>query len=77
MFFSLDYDVLLSNMNFRVADFSNESKMGKYSNICKLHLDQTTDVTIQVFSLVIEKNDLKDDAQYDLFKTLWFSYLKF
>lgn len=51
--------------------------MAKYSNICKLHLDQTTDVTIQVFSLVIEKKDLEEVAQYDLFKTLWFSYLKF
>ena len=51
--------------------------MAKYSYICKLHLDQTTDVTIQVFSLVIEKKDLEEVAQYDLFKTLWFSYLKF
>lgn len=55
---------------------ANEQKMNKFGIICKLFLDQTSDVLLYVFSLVIEKKDLDEAASFEVFKTLWFNYLK-
>jgi len=63
-------------MNLRASDLANEQKMNKFGIICKLFLDQTSDVLLYVFSLVIEKKDLDEAASFEVFKTLWFNYLK-
>ena len=76
LFFALDYNFFVKQMNLRPSDLSNEQKMNKFGIICKLFLDQTSDVLLYVFSLVIEKNDLDEAASFEVFKTLWFNYLK-
>lgn len=76
LFFALDYNFFVKQMNLRPSDLSNEQKMNKFGIICKLFLDQTSDVLLYVFSLVIEKKDLDEAASFEVFKTLWFNYLK-
>ena len=76
LFFALDYNFFVKQMNLRPSDLSNEQKMNKFGIICKLFLDQTSDVLLYVFSLVIEKKELDEAASFEVFKTLWFNYLK-
>ena len=76
LFFGLDYNFFVGQMNLRPADLTNETKMGKFFIICKLFLDQTTDVLLYVFSIVIENKAMEESAAFEVFKTLWFNYLK-
>jgi len=55
---------------------TTDPKYERFKSICETHLDQITDVFIQILSLVLSGTEADDADVKNLYISLWFGFLK-
>jgi len=76
LFFKLDFNLFEQELYGTHNLVPNEPKHDRFKQICETHLDQITDVFIQMLSIVFSESSKDDEEVKNLHVGLWFGFLK-